>query len=154
MENHSALEIEKTFEKVISFHSVQDVEEALIQVMISQQTPAFDDQVVDIYRISTAAQKADTLNAILNTLGKKQMLLVDNSAIKSYINENSVVFTEAQALQIIPAQVGKIVQQSEKFNPALMKALCKVYAKSFILMNALGLDVITKLIEKLKLNHI
>jgi hypothetical protein len=117
----------------------------------SDQTPAFEQMVGNLFGQSNADQKAGLLNQILAALGPNATQALATSgglgALGGLLAGGNV--TPQQAQQIPPQSVEVLAQQAAKKDPTIMDQAASFYAQHPTLVKAIGAGALALLLSKM-----
>jgi len=132
------------FDQVAQQAPTADLGSALSAMFRSDATPAFGQQVSDLFNRSNPQQQAGVLNQIIQSVGPG-VLGAAGGVLGRILGGGSAAapgtvptITPAQASQLSPADVGALAAHAERHDPSIVDQVGSFYAEHPTLVKSLG----------------
>ena len=116
----------------------------------SDQTPAIGQMVGQLFGNSSGAQQAGMLNQLIASLGPAAAARLAGGALAQVMPAGSTQITAAQAQQLSPEDVQRVVDHAHEVRPGIADVLGSFYAEHSGLIKTLGGAALTVALVHLK----
>jgi len=149
--NASSEDVHSAYDEVAHAVPKDTLADGISHAFRSDQTPAFEQMVGNLFGQSSADQKAGLLNQILGALGPNAAQMLGTSgglgALGGLLSGGNV--TPQQAEQIPPQQVEVLAQRAAKKDPTIIDQAAGFYAQHPTLVKAIGAGALALLMSKM-----
>jgi len=150
--NATSDDVHSAYDRVAHTVPQSTLADGISHAFRSDQTPAFEQMVGNLYGQSNPDQKAGLLNQILSALGPNAAQMLGGSGalagIGSLLSGGGSV-TPQQAQQIPAQQVEVLAQQAAKKDPTIMDQAAGFYAQHPTLVKAIGAGALALLMSRM-----
>ena len=130
-------DVENHFNQVAQAAPTSDLAAGIASMFRSNQTPAFPQQVSQLFGNSNPDQRASLLNTLLASgAGAGVLSQLAQSAGISLPSGGTI--TPEQAAQIPPQAVQQAAEHAEKHDPSIVDRVSELYAQHPVLIQSLG----------------
>jgi hypothetical protein len=139
---YSMRKVESDFVEISQQVSTEHVTNGLSEAFRSEQTPPFDQMVVQSFEQGDAQQRAGMLNQLLDAAGPSVVQpLMESGVLRDALDSNATpepAISPEQAEQLHPEVVQQIAYSVEQENPGIIDKMSNFYAEDPALVKTLG----------------
>ena len=149
--NATSDDVHSAYDRVAHTVPQSTLADGISHAFRSDQTPAFEQMVGNLYGQSNPDQKAGLLNQILAALGPNAAQVLGGSGALAGIGGllSGGAVTPQQAQQVPAQQVEVLAQQAAKKDPTIMDQAASFYAQHPTLVKAIGAGALALLLSKM-----
>jgi hypothetical protein len=149
--NATSDDVHSAYDRVAHAVPQSTLADGISHTFRSDQTPAFEQMVGNLYGQSNPDQKAGLLNQILAALGPNAAQILGGSGALAGIGGllSGGTVTPQQAQQVPAQQVEVLAQQAAKKDPTIMDQAASFYAQHPTLVKAIGAGALALLLSKM-----
>jgi hypothetical protein len=134
-----APDVHAHFDQVAEAAPTSAIAEGLAAAFRSDQTPAFETMVSQLFANSNGAQKAGLLNQLIGSVNPAMLTqLLAGTGLAGALQGGAAQVTPEQAQQVTPEMVQQMAAHAQKTNPSIIESCSAFYAQHATLVKTLG----------------